>query len=296
MAQAPLVHLFDGHVYIFRAYFSMPPRQAPDGAHTGAAYGFANTLVKYLREERPTHGAVCFDAALVSFRNRRWPEYKAGRTEPPPDLEPQFELCMQAADVLGFPPFSVADFEADDLLGTLVTRLHAAGARVRIITTDKDLAQLVSDDGRVLLFDLAKGRELDAEGVRARFGVWPHQIPDYLALVGDSVDNLPGVPGIGPKSAAAILERFESLEAVPTDAREWEGLAVRGAARMAERFAAAREQAFLVRELASVRRDVPGLPGDVDAFELATPLESRVEPLFDRLGWQAITRRVLDQA
>ena len=205
----PLVHLFDGHVYIFRAYYSLPSMTADDGTPCNAAYGFANTLIRYAAENDPSHVGVCFDAAMTSFRNELEPGYKATRGETPDDLEPQFDLCHEISIALGFATYEVDDYEADDILGALCDEVVRRRARARVVTTDKDLCQLVREDGRVVVHDLAKEKTLDADGVREKFGVSPSQIPDYLGLVGDTIDNLPGVPGVGPKSASGVLQAFD---------------------------------------------------------------------------------------
>ena len=291
-SQGPLVHLIDGSVYIFRAYYSLPSMSAPDGTPTHAAYGFANTLIKYLTERRPTHLAVAFDYSTESFRNQLEPDYKAQRGDPPEDLEPQFELCTRVAEALGIPTFEVEDFEADDLIATLATRLLKKGARVSVVSVDKDLAQLVREDGRVVCHDLARDATLDADGVRAKFGVDPAQIPDYLGLVGDAVDNLPGVPGVGAKTAAAALGAFGRIEAIPEDPEAWKQVGVRGAARAAGRIAEHRERALRTRELATVRRDVPGIAPSLRDLALRGADRGLVEPLFERLGWGRIAERI----
>jgi 5'-3' exonuclease len=287
------VHLVDAHVYVFRAWFSLPEMPAPDGTPTGAAYGFANTLIRYLTREEPTHLACAFDFALTSFRNERFPGYKASRgEEAPPDLEPQFALCKEAALALGVPVFEREDYEADDVIATLVEGLLPEGAHVRVVSADKDLAQLVTDDGRVVLHDLQRERTLDAAGVRERFGVGPGQIPDLLALVGDAIDDLPGVPGFGAKRAAAALGAFGTLDRIPTDPARWEDGAVRGARRLAETLARHRERALEVRELATVVRDVPGVRARLPALRWRGADAERFGALCDRLGWGRIATRV----
>lgn len=288
----PVVHLVDSHVYVFRAYYAMPPMLAPDGTPVGAAHGFAATLLRMIGDLAPSHLVCAFDHAMTSFRNEAWPEYKAGRTEAPADLEPQFEICEEIAHALGLPVLTTPDFEADDVIATAAEAALAAGADAVVMTTDKDLAQLVREDGRVTLLDFAKGQAFDADGVRARFGVSPAQIPDYLALVGDAVDNLPGVPGIGPKTAAALLAAFGGLDAIPLEADAWRALRLRGADTLAARFATSREQALRVRELATVRRDAPGAARDLDALAWRGPDRARAADLFARLGWTGLARRV----
>jgi 5'-3' exonuclease len=288
----PVVHLVDAHVYIFRAYYSLPSMQAPDGSEVAAAYGFANTLLKYVADRDPTHVALCFDYAMTSFRNELEPGYKEGRTEAPADLEPQFAICIEVGEALGFPTFVRERYEADDLIGTLVAAITAQSGQAIVVSTDKDLAQLVTEDGRVVLYDLARELTLDADGVRAKFGVDPAQIPDYLGLVGDAVDNLPGVPGVGPKGAAAALAAFGSIDGIPAEPDAWRGIPVRGAARLAAKIAEHRSRALRTRELATVLGDVPGLEVRVRdlAYRGARASDTRV--LFERLGWQRIAQRI----
>jgi 5'-3' exonuclease len=288
----PLVHLIDGPVYVFRAWHAIPSMRAPGGMPTNAAYGYANTLLKFIVERGATHLAVAFDHSLESFRNRLYPAYKAQRGDPPEDLEPQFALALRVTEALGVPVFSRPDFEADDLIATLASQLVGKGARVEIVTSDKDLAQLVSEDGRVVLHDLARGQTLDADGVREKFGVDPSRIPDYLGLVGDAVDNLPGVPGVGPKGAAAALAAFGRIEDVPEDPAAWADLAVRGGARIAARVAAHRGLALRTRELATLVRDVPGLSADLAQLRWRGARRAAVEPLFAELGWGRIATRI----
>jgi DNA polymerase-1 len=286
------VHLFDGHYFIFRAWFSLPPLTAPDGSQTQAAYGFTSTLLKYLADPELTHAAVCLDHTLESFRNELEPGYKATRGEPPAELEAQFDLCREVLRALGIPCYEAPDYEADDVIATLCRQLAARGVRVEVHTSDKDLAQVVREDGRVVLRDPRSGERIDADAVRARFGVDPARIPDYLGLVGDAVDNLPGVPGVGPKTAGALLRAFGSLEAIPEDPAAWEGLGLRGAARLAGRIAEHRERALRTRDLATLRDDVPGLEVRPDDLALRGASREAVRSLFERLGWGRIAERI----
>ena len=288
----PLVNLMDAPVYIFRAYYSLPPMSAPDGTPTNAAYGFTNTLVTWLTHASPTHISVAFDFSDRSFRNEIEPGYKAQRGETPDDLAPQFEICAEAARALGIPVFEREDFEADDVIATLASQLVRRGARVAVQTTDKDLAQLVREDGRVILHDLAKGETRDADGVREKFGVDPKQIPDYLGLVGDAVDNLPGVPGIGPKTASAVLRAFGRIERVPADPEGWAGLGLRGAKRLAGLIDEHRDRALRTRELATLCRDVPDVSADLGDLSWRGADREAVECLFERVGWGRIATRI----
>ena len=288
----PLVHLFDGHVYIFRAYYSLPPMKALDGTPCNAAYGFANTLIRYASDEDPSHVGVCFDAAMTSFRNEIEPGYKAQRGETPDDLEPQFDLCHEISIALGFATYEVDNYEADDLLATLCSEIVGRRGSARVLTTDKDLCQLVREDGRVVVHDLAKEKTYDADGVREKFGVSPSQIPDYLGLVGDVIDNLPGVPGVGAKSAAAVLSVFDSIEDIPDDFEKWSGVEVRGARRLAEKIAEHRARALRTKDLATVLRQVPGVKPGLSDLAYRGADRERTEELFERLGWNRIRDRI----
>jgi len=292
VSRGPLVHLIDGSVYIFRAYYSLPSMSAPDGTPTNAAYGFANALIKYLAETDATHGAVMFDFSAESFRNEIEPEYKANRGETPEDLAPQFEICVRVASALGFAVFEKELYEADDLLATVAERVVSKGGSARIVTSDKDLAQLVREDGRVVAYDLARDELRDAAGVRAKFGVDPDQIPDYLGLVGDSVDNLPGVPGVGPKGASAALRYFGKIEHISADPADWSEVGVRGAARLATLIDAHRERALRTRDLATVRRDVPDTDPPLGELAYRGALPTQVKTLFGELGWDRIASRI----
>jgi DNA polymerase-1 len=289
---APRVHLFDAHVYIFRAYHSLPSMTANDGTPCNAAYGFANTLIRFAADAAVSHAAVCFDYSMESFRNEVYPEYKANRGETPEDLEPQFDLCREIAHALGFPVFELEGWEADDLLATISRGVVRRKGDAVVITSDKDLCQLVREDGRIVCHDLAKDQIFDADAVRGKFGVDPTQIPDYLGLVGDSVDNLPGVPGVGPKGASAALRAFGRIEAMPDDPSSWADLGVRGAASLGRKISEHRELALRTKELATVRDDVPGV--DPGLGDLTYPGADReaVAALFERLGWNRIFDRI----
>jgi 5'-3' exonuclease len=289
----PLVHLIDAHVYVFRAWFSRPAMPAPDGAPCGAAYGFADTLIRYLARHDPKHVACCFDLSLTSFRHECFAGYKASRgPAPPPELAQQLALCREAAQALGVAVCGAERFEADDVIATLAETLCAGGARVVVVSADKDLCQLVREDGAAVHHDLARERTLDAKGVLERFGVPPARIPDWLALVGDAVDDLPGVPGFGRKSAAAAVSAFGPLEAFPADRSRWAALGLRGPERLARSFAEHRERALEIRSLATLVRDVPALDARLDALAWRGADAAAFDALCDRLGWGRIATRV----
>lgn len=255
MSERPTVWLLDSHYSIFRAYYAMPDLHAPDGTPVGALRGYASQLVKLLSKQKPTHVAAAWDNELTSFRNELHAGYKAGRTEAPADLAPQFALCAEVTRALGVPVFGMERFEADDVIATMTARALDEGADVVISTSDKDLGALVSE--RVSIFDPRSETLLGPAEIEARLGVPPDLVPDFLTLVGDAVDNIPGVAGIGAKTAATLLKRFGRIEDIPADPIEWAGLALRGSARTARALVDGRDAIALARQLVRMRDDLP---------------------------------------
>lgn len=286
------VHLVDASPYIFRAHFSLPGSiKTPDGRAAAASYGFTSFLLKLIADEKPTHLGVAFDRHLSSsFRNEFFPAYKAQRVKPPPEIEAQIDVCLEIAAALGAATFIDDRYEADDLIGTLCAHLEEAGHGAVIVTSDKDLAQLVTD--RTSLFDFGKGGRYTAETVREKFGVRPDQMTDFLGLAGDSVDNIPGVKGIGVTSAAELLARFGHLEELYARLDELPWQPIRGAKSLHAKLAAAREIALLSKRLATVERAVPGVGGALAGLEYRGADAERVDELFKRLGFNKIRERV----
>jgi len=276
------VHLVDGTYELFRAYYGAPSATAPDGTEVGAVRTLALQLLKLARVEGVTHLGIAFDHVIESFRNGLFAGYKTGAGLDPL-LFAQFPLAEELAAALGFAVWPMVEFEADDALATAAARLATDRrvTQVRIASPDKDLCQCVLAD-RVVSVDTRRGQELDAEGVRAKFGVPPASIPDWLALVGDDADGIPGLPGWGAKSAATVLARYGHLEAVPDDPGEWD-VPVRGAARLAATLAERRVDARLYRTLATLRTDVP-LAEDLDGLRWSGPDLPALEDLARRLG------------
>jgi len=254
-------HLVDGTYELFRHYFALPPHTNRDGQEVSATRGVLASMLGLL-EEGATHVGVATDHVVESFRNELYPGYKTGEGIEP-GLLSQFPLLEDALAAGGFTVWPMTRYEADDALGSAAA-IAAADSRVeqvRICTPDKDLAQCV-EGTRIVQVDRRKRSTTDAKGVAAKFGVGPASIPDYLALVGDSADGFPGLPGWGAKSAAAVLARYEHLEAIP-DASEYWDVSVRGAKRLAATLSGGREDALLFRRIATIVRDVPDL-GSVD--------------------------------
>ncbi len=248
------VHLLDGTYELFRAYFGFPSRTSPDGREVGAVYGLLNTTLSLLRNPQVTHVAAATDTVIESFRNDLYDGYKTGEGVPE-DLMSQFGLAERAFEALGVTVWGMMDFEADDAMATGAHRFSPLVDRVILLSPDKDLTQCVSER-RIVTFDRRKNQMLDADGVKAKFGVEPASIPDYLALVGDAADGIPGIPAWGAKSSSTVLGHYKHLENIPMDPVEWK-VKVRGAARLARNLKERMEDAFLYRELATLSRNAP---------------------------------------
>jgi len=284
MSQAPLV-LVDGSSYLYRAFHALPPLTTSKGLPTGAVKGVLNML-KSLRKQYPDSPfAVVFDAKGGTFRDEMFAEYKANRPSMPDDMRVQIEPLHQSVMALGFPLLCVEGVEADDVIGTLARSSAAADRPVIISTGDKDMAQLV--DGHITLVNTMTGSALDVEGVKEKFGVAPEQIIDYLALMGDSSDNIPGVPGIGPKTASGLLvgvnggltELYAQLDIVPT-------LPIRGAKTLPAKLEEHKEMAFLSYQLATIKIDVP-LDIGLDDLQMGKPDHDKLAELYTLLEFKS---------
>ena len=209
---APHLILIDGSGFIFRAYHALPPMSRPDGTPVNAVFGFSNMLSRLLKDHVGTHFAVIFDAGRHTFRNRLYAKYKAQRPEPPEDLRPQFALVRDATRAFGVPSIELEDWEADDLIASYATAVVAIGGRATIVSSDKDLMQLLRPG--IDMMDPMKQKPIGLADVMEKFGVPPAKLIDAQALIGDSVDNVPGVPGIGPKTAAQLINEYGDLEAI----------------------------------------------------------------------------------
>ncbi len=292
LAPGATLYLVDASLYVFRAWHSMPDEfRDSEGWPSNAVQGFARFLLELLERERPRHIAVAFDEALDScFRNALYPSYKANRPPAPEELRRQFAHCKALAAALGLNVLAHAHYEADDLIGSALLGARAHGHRGVIVSADKDLSQLL--DAHDEQWDFARGQRWGAAGVKARHGVEARQIADYLALCGDAIDNIPGVPGIGAKTAAVLLAHFGSLDALLARVDEVPFLRLRGAAQAAARLRQHREQALLCRRLTTIACDAPLGPG-APRFARAAADADAIWRLCEQLRFGPLTRRRL---
>ncbi|MBA2077493.1 5'-3' exonuclease H3TH domain-containing protein [Rhodanobacter sp. PCA2] len=292
-AKRAAAHLVDGSLYVFRAWHSMPDEfRDADGHPANAVHGYTRFLCELLEKVRPERLAVAFDASLTSsFRNAIYPPYKANRELPPPDLERQFVLCREVTAALGIPVMIDHSYEADDLIGSALWNLRAHAVPAVIVSADKDFGQLLGEHDEQ--WDYARNLRWGPAGVHEKLGVHPHQVADYLALCGDAVDNIPGVPGIGAKTAAALLTHFGNLEALLERVDEVAFLRLRGAASCAAKLREHGDQAMLYRRLTRIALDAP-VPEGADALRRGRGDGTALQALCERLRFGPLTRARLN--
>lgn len=283
-------YLIDASVYVFRAHFSMPDDMVDgNGNPVNALYGFCRFLGDFLEQVKPEFVAVLFDESLSkSFRSLIYPAYKANREPAPPELKRQFEQCRRYAKAIGVMQCAHPEYEADDLIGTLVTEGRSKGRPSTIVTRDKDLAQLLTKDD--IFWDFAGRGKISYDKVPDVFGVWPEQIADFLALAGDSVDNIPGVPGVGKKTAAALLQHFGNLESIYSNLDKVHEVTVRGAKTLGAKLDLHRNAAMLARQLTGIACDV-SFERPKAGLRPATPDLGAINALFDEAGIGTALRR-----
>ena len=286
------LHLVDATFELFRAYYSRPPRRAPDGRPVNAVQGMVDSMLSLLREPDVTHIGAATDYVIESWRNDLYPGYKSS-VGIDPDLLAQFRDAERAMEALGMPVWAMVEDEADDGIATAVARFGDDPRldQVVVCSVDKDLAQLV-EGTRIVLRDRMRGITYDEAGVVAKFGVRPESIPDYLALVGDSSDGFPGLPGWGAKSAAAVLAKFGHIDDIPPSVLDWE-LDIRNASRLAATLQDQRPAAALYRTLATLNRDST-LKGTtkLDDLEWHGVPRERFVALCEELGFDTVRERV----
>jgi 5'-3' exonuclease len=284
------LHLVDGTYELFRAYYGGQPYQNARGREVGAVKTLVSSLLVLLRTADVTHVGVAYDHVIESFRNDLFPGYKTGEGIDPVLLA-QFELAEIASDALGLVTWPMVEFEADDAMATAAAmgETDERVEQVFLCSPDKDLTQCVKGN-RVVLFDRMRRNVLDEEKVVEKFGVRPESIPDYLALVGDTADGIPGIPGWGARSAASVLSVYAHLESIPADAAKYPP-GVRGALRLSRALNDQRADALLYRELATLRMDAP-IGVDVDGLEWKGADPEKLTALAEELGDAGLVERV----
>jgi DNA polymerase I len=285
-----VIYLVDASVYIFRAYYSMPPEmQDRDGKAAHALFGFARFIGDLLERAKPRYIAVAFDESLSSsFRNKLYPAYKANRDPAPPDLLHQFARCREFCRLAGLAEFSSPEYEADDIIGTLHERFRLDGMRSTVVTRDKDMAQLIREGD--VYWSWSDNLQLRHGEIAHHFGVQPERYADYLALTGDAVDNIRGVPGIGPKTATVLMTEYASLEELYDNLDDLAQLPLRGAAKLAAKLLEHRDAAFLARQLTEIARNMP-LDAPRESLLRRSPDLSALTAFFDHHNFGPMLRK-----
>ena len=280
------IHLVDGTYELFRAYYGVPSVLSPDGTEVGAVRGLVQTLLSLLRQDDVTHVGCAFDSVVESFRNKMFSGYKTSDGMPE-DIKNQFALAERAARALGVVVWPMEEFEADDAIASAVHQWRDMSdvEQIIICSPDKDLAQMVIGT-RVVLLDRRRRITIDEEGVKDKFGVLPDSIPDYLALVGDAADGIPGIPKWGAKTASTVLKRYTHIEAIPESHLLWDA-EVRGAKTVAENLVTHKTDAFLYRELATLCVDVPILES-IDDLKWVGANRSEYVELCNDMGFDGL--------
>ena len=284
------VHLVDGTYELFRSWFGAPESKSPSGQEVGATRGFLRSMASMLRDDEVTHVGCAFDQRVESFRNELFDGYKTGEGLEPA-LFAQFPLAERASQALGMVTWPMVTFEADDALAAAASKFADAPdvEQVVICSPDKDLCQCVRDN-EVVTLDRRREIVLDSDGVREKFGVWPESIPDYLALVGDAADGIPGIARWGAKSASTVLGKLLHLENISDDHEQW-GVKVRGGAALAHNLSEQRDDAILYRTLATLRTDVP-IEESLDDLRWKGPNRPALEALCEELGERTLLDRI----
>lgn len=283
-------YLIDASVYVFRAYYSMPDDMVDDnGNPINALYGFCRFIGDFMEKVTPEYVAVLFDESLSkSFRTEIYPEYKANRDPAPEELKRQFQQCRRYVRALGVMECASPRYEADDLIGTLVEHGRSQGRPSTIVSRDKDLTQLLTKED--VFWDFAGKGKLRYEQIPGSFGVWPEQIADFLALAGDAVDNIKGVPGVGKKTATVLLQHFGSLDKIYDNLDRVHEVNVRGAKTLGTKLETHRDAAMLARQLTGIACDAP-IDDAETAMQPSAPKLGAINALFDEAGIGTALRR-----
>ena len=287
MGAMATLHVIDGTYELFRNYFGAPPRQTPEGWEIGAVAGLMSSTLSLLDSGEVTHVGVAFDSVIESFRNDMFDGYKTGEGTPR-DLHAQFPVAERAMEAMGVTVWSMIEQEADDGLAAAANKFADEVERVIVMIPDKDMTQLF-DNPKIIGYDRRKGVFIDADGTREKFGVSPESIPDYLALVGDTADGIPGLPGWGAKSSSTLLASYVHLDAIPGSEEDW-NVKVRSAGKLAETLRDRMDDALLYRDLATLRTDAD-IPQSLDELGWRGVRREAYETLCDQLGLTRLRTR-----
>jgi DNA polymerase-1 len=284
--RTPVLHLIDSSVYIFRSYFSLPDSiRDRKGRPANVIYGFTDFLISFLKRSNASHGALCFDESLTtSFRNEIDPDYKANRPPAPEDLKRQIQGCKEVGRMLGFPTYASDTYEADDLIGSLANQYrgrHGKSAQVCILSTDKDLLQVLKAGDE--FWNYSKDERISADAVKSRMGVHPHQIADLLALTGDTVDNIKGMPGIGPGTAATLLDHYGDLDQLLDQLSSLSHQNIRGAKRFQRIIEENVDRLSIARKLTKIEEGLI-VEKRLERLTLARPHLSEITDYLEELG------------
>lgn len=286
MGERPTLYLIDGSSYIYRAYFAIRHLSSPSGFPTNALYGFTQMLLKVMKDRQPDHIAVVFDAGRATFRHEMYADYKANRLAMPDDLVPQIEPIKEMVRAFNIPVIEMQGFEADDIIATIARECGSRELQTVVVTGDKDLMQIVND--RVVLLDTMKDKVSGVKEVEERFGVGPDRVIDILGLAGDSSDNIPGVPGIGEKTAMKLIQEFGTMEQLLARVAEVKG-------KVGEKLREFAGQARLSRQLATVDSRVP-IACSYDEFAISRPDNGRLGQLFKKYGFTTLMKELTSEA
>ena len=282
------VYLVDSSIYVFRAWFTVPDHVVnQDNEPVNAVYGFADFVYQFLHQAKPTHVGFAFDESLTtSFRNELYPKYKANREPAPVELKRQFKYCREFIDALGICEIGSPHYEADDLIGTLAKRMRERGHNITILTSDKDLAQLITEND--VFWNFAKGVRHSIPQIKKQFGVYPNQIADQLAIAGDKVDNIPGAPGIGMATAAKLLNKFSSLDGILENSSKISEMKIRGAKRVQGLIEDHKEKLLLYKKLTDIHCEAK--LSDSVQLERREPDFTQLNNLFEHLDFGEFRR------
>jgi len=283
----PRLFLIDGSSYIYRAFFALPPAINSAGFPTNATYGFISFMMKLLKRHQPKYLAVALDAGRETFRNQMFVEYKGNRRQAPADLVLQLPDIRRVLDALNVVALELENYEADDLIGTVCATLCDDNCEVIVVSSDKDLMQLVTE--KVSLLDSVKDRWIGAREVIARFGVEPERVPEVLGLMGDAVDNIPGVKGVGQTTAIALMKQFRDLDELYGNLDRLQQSNLRGSARLREALKNGKDTAFLSRDLATIRKNVP-IQIDLEELRFKGPSREKMRSLFEELEFNNLVK------